>query len=314
MIERQQDAIGLVTLGLERLEMPKREFLYFDGDPKRYPRFMKNFEVNLEHRVQDDNTRLSYLIQYCTGVAKEAIENCVLLPADQGYHEAKDILRKNFGQKHIIVHAFIDKVVKGPQIKASDPEKLLQLARDMRNCCLNSVQLNYRADINSMDTLGKVVKRLPPHLQAKWADKSSRIGMDFEPELSHLTEFVEKRAAVANTTFGKLVGSRPDGDKDYKSKPGKVKASDISKVRATTLATLVDENPSTEKITLKGKSFDANSGSSTRQESHTVCLFCDRNHDLERCFKSRDKSFKDRMDFVRKQKLCDNCLKRNHLA
>ena len=197
--------------------MPKREFLNFDGDPKKYPRFIKNFEVNLEHRVQDDNTRLSYLIQYCTGVAKDAIENCVLLPSDQGYHEAKEILRKNFEQKHIIVHAFIDKIVKGAQIKASDPEKLLQLARDMRNCCLNSVQLNYRADINSMDTLGKVVKRLPPHFQAKLADESSKmIVIYLEPELSHLTEFVEKRAAVANTAFGKLVSSRPDGNKDSK--------------------------------------------------------------------------------------------------
>ena len=150
-------------------------------------------------------------------MAKDAIENCVLLPSDQGYHEAKEILRKNFEQKHIIVHAFIDKIVKGAQIKASDPEKLLQLARDMRNCCLNSVQLNYRADINSMDTLGKVVKRLPPHFQAKLADESSRmIVIYLEPELSHLTEFVEKRAAVANTAFGKLVSSRPDGNKDSK--------------------------------------------------------------------------------------------------
>jgi hypothetical protein len=30
--------------------------------------------------------------------------------------------------------------------------------------------MKYRADVNAMDTLMKIVKRLPPYLQAKWAD------------------------------------------------------------------------------------------------------------------------------------------------
>ena len=84
-----------------------------------------------------------------------------MLPPEQGYREAKDILRKNFGQKHIVIRAFIDKVVKGPQIRACESDKLSQLTRDMKNCILNSEQMRYKADINSMDTLKKVVMRLP---------------------------------------------------------------------------------------------------------------------------------------------------------
>ena len=75
-VQRQQTAIDKVVLGLEKLDMPKREFLYFDGDPSRYPRFIKNFELHVESTIEDDNVRLSYLIQYCRGKAKEAIENC----------------------------------------------------------------------------------------------------------------------------------------------------------------------------------------------------------------------------------------------
>ena len=74
--ERQQTAIDEVVLGLEKLDMPSREFLSFDGDPSRYPRFIKNFELNVESTIEDDNVRLSFLIQYCRGKAKEAIENC----------------------------------------------------------------------------------------------------------------------------------------------------------------------------------------------------------------------------------------------
>ena len=45
-----------------------------------------------------------------------------------------------------------------------------------------------------MDTLKKVVMRLPAHLQAKWAEESSNlIEADIEPEFSHLTDFVERQ-------------------------------------------------------------------------------------------------------------------------
>ena len=162
-------AVCLMVSGLEKTEMPKREFPSLDGDPKRYPRFIKSFEINVEQRVKEDDEKLSYLIQYCKGAAKDAIENCLMLPPEEGYKEVKEILHKNFGQKHTTVTVFIDKVVKGPQIRAWESEKLSQLVRDMKSCALNSDHMRYKADINSMDTLKRIVMRLPPHLQAKWA-------------------------------------------------------------------------------------------------------------------------------------------------
>ena len=122
-VKQHDKEVHLIFSGLERIEMPKREFLSFNGDPKRYPQFIKSFEINVERRVKEDDEKLSYLIMYCKGAAKDAIENCLMLPPEKGYKEAKEILRKNFGQKHIIVRAFFDKVVKGPQICAWKSEK-----------------------------------------------------------------------------------------------------------------------------------------------------------------------------------------------
>ena len=195
------------------MELPKREFLFFDGNPMNYNRFMRNFELNVENRVQDAGVRLSYLIQYTGGKARDAIQNCIILPEVEGYLKAKKILRKNFGQKHIIMRAYIDRVTQGQQIRSGESEKRLQLARDMRNCLLNSTQLNYRADINAMDTLSKIVKKLPSYLQAKWAERPGTIiEQEIEPDFEHLTDFVEKNASIANTAFGKLVGAKPDSD------------------------------------------------------------------------------------------------------
>ena len=74
----QDETVRLVATGLERLEMPKRELISFDGDPMGYPRFIKGFEINVECRVRDHDERLSFLIQYGRGAAREAIENCAV--------------------------------------------------------------------------------------------------------------------------------------------------------------------------------------------------------------------------------------------
>ena len=88
----------------------------------------------------------------------------------------------------------------------------------MKSCALNSDHMHYKADINSMDMLKRIVMRLPPHLQAKWAEESNKlIEAEIEPEFSHLAGFVERRATVANTAFGKLVGARPEVDIKPKS-------------------------------------------------------------------------------------------------
>ncbi|XP_068756155.1 uncharacterized protein [Montipora capricornis] len=259
-MKQQDETVRLVATGLERLEMPKRELMSFDGDPKGYPRFIKGFEVNVERRVKDYDERLTFLIQYCRGAAKEAIENCIMLPPEQGYREAKDILRKNFGQKHIVVRAFIDK--------------------------------------------------------AKWAEESSRlIESGIEPEFSHLTKFVERRAVVANTVFGKLVGTKPDGEKD--PRPVRRKMAHDQAVRATTLATQASYGYQRQEIASEPRQTQrAGTQVSNSPEflCPSVCLFCDGSHALEKCFRFRDRSYKECKEFVLNKRLCMNCLRENHVA
>lgn len=63
-----------------------------------------------------------------------------------------------------------------------------------------------------MDTLTKEVTQLPSHLQAKWAEESSKmIEAEIASQFSYLVDFVEKGATVANKAFVKLAGSKSDG-------------------------------------------------------------------------------------------------------
>lgn len=65
-MKHQKEVVRLVASALEKFELPKREFLSLDGDPKKYPRFIKSFKINVPwRRLKEGDERLSFLIQYC---------------------------------------------------------------------------------------------------------------------------------------------------------------------------------------------------------------------------------------------------------
>ena len=82
------DGASLISAMLMNLNMPKQEIKVFDGDPADYWPFIQNFDVNVGSKITDDNSKLTYLLQFCKGKAKQSIDNCVLLgPA--GYYKAR---------------------------------------------------------------------------------------------------------------------------------------------------------------------------------------------------------------------------------
>jgi hypothetical protein len=55
VLQRQQEPLITMAQALgtsisRGFEMPKRDYMTFDGNPMNYPRFMENFRVNIEER------------------------------------------------------------------------------------------------------------------------------------------------------------------------------------------------------------------------------------------------------------------------
>ena len=70
------------------IDLPKREIQRFDGNPKNYWSFIKAFENTVENRIDDDEARLSYLIQFCDGYAKNQLQHCTVLEPSEGFRLA----------------------------------------------------------------------------------------------------------------------------------------------------------------------------------------------------------------------------------
>ena len=116
--------VAMVSAVRENFMIPKPEILTFNGDPVTHYKFIRCFETNIQDRISDSSLRLSYLIQYCTGEAKESIEDCVIQEPTEGHQRARKILEKKYGRPHIIARAHIQKLIECPVLKPNDHKAL----------------------------------------------------------------------------------------------------------------------------------------------------------------------------------------------
>ncbi|XP_022112042.1 uncharacterized protein LOC110991143 [Acanthaster planci] len=108
---REQTSIEQLCQALTlTMNIPKPDIKSFSGDPAEYWAFVTGFETGFGSKVTDARTRLTYLVQYCRDKAKESIENCILMEPAGGYKKALEILREQFGQPYLIMHALLHKV------------------------------------------------------------------------------------------------------------------------------------------------------------------------------------------------------------
>lgn len=281
---------------LHSLNMPKPDIITFDGNPSCYWNFMHSFETNVEARVKDDKMRLTYLIQFCKGKARESIEDCVLIRSGSGYKVAKGILAQQFGQNHQVTQALLEKVLEREQIKPNDGKALWDLARQMRKCHITFQELGQTANLNSSDTLLKVQRLLPLYLQSKWAKTAYHLlNGGVQPQFSHMTEYVEQSAQVANNVYGQNIGK------------GKLKG--YEKLPQGQMSRASSKLPHQ-----KGLALSTSTQYESAKRSQVNCLLCNGSHCLSQCGQFKKKSVQDRVNFVRQKVLCINCLLPNHFA
>ena len=71
---------------------------------------------------------------------------------------------------NVVARSYIDKLVNGPQLKASDIDGLSRLALEMQKCEITLSQLGFFSDVDNSENLRRIVKCLPMYLRTKWVD------------------------------------------------------------------------------------------------------------------------------------------------
>ena len=299
----QQPAVKEIDTGEEMVRalrqvvyMPKIKYMHFDDDAINYASFMHNFETCLEKDNPDNSTRLQLLIQHRNNKARDAIESCVNLPAEEGYTTAKKTLYENFGKPHIIARAHIDKLQNLPPLKQTNGASLLEFSRplEVADRTLTSMGPEYESELNHVNTLRELTRKLPLFLRVKWTERAGKtIESGSRPKFKDFLHFVKKRATLVNNEFGEdLCASLVKPKENVRRKDGSREPSR----RSSLFASGVDNR----------QSHKDGSGNSLR------CTMCSGNHRIWRCDKFKKLSYQEKKKVV--QQLCLKCLSEGHYA
>ena len=225
VIEQQQKMIDM-------LQAPKAELKTFDGDPLKYWTFIRSFESNVHDVLSDPAARLTRLIQYTTDEAEDAISSCTIMEPSHGYETAREILKDRFGNNFVIAKAWLDKITSGKGIRVDDPllpKALRKLSDDTKNCkiTLDAMGPEYVIEMNSQNSILKIVTKLPGYLKARWRKEAVDLQLKHGrlPRFEDVVNFLAYAAVEANNSiYGSIM--TPEKKKEPQSRQ-----------RATTFAT-----------------------------------------------------------------------------
>ena len=78
----------------------------FDGSTLNYQYFMALFAEVAETKIEDPRGRLTRLIKYTTGEARELIKHCIHLPHSRSYQHARALLERTYCNSHKILSSY----------------------------------------------------------------------------------------------------------------------------------------------------------------------------------------------------------------
>lgn len=145
---------------------PPIEITKFSGDPKEYTRFITRFSDQVLSQTIHESRKLSRLIQYVEGAAKQAIEDYEGM-GEGALDDALNVLKLRFGQPYLIVNACIGDIVDGDSIAPGDAQGVQKLADKCRRVYNTLKTIECLDEINT-DHMRRLVARLPFHNQARW--------------------------------------------------------------------------------------------------------------------------------------------------
>ena len=291
--------------------MPVPKQLEFDGNPKTFIAFLASFRTNIERKLSDENEedaslKLTYLLQHCTGRAKDLIDDCAMLDPIEGFETAMNRLHESYGQGHVIARSYIESVTKGPVIKLNDVGALEQLRNNMVKCQSVLSRLEFTSDLDSTGTLESIIQRLPDSFQLKRARRAAKILKGGRDTLfAYLVEFIREESSVYNTKFGTAYAERKTATTKHLNDSSK-KDKPKTEAKVTTLATSAEESA---RSTAGPSSTASSSVSSTPKK----CAYCDDlGHLIGRCHKFKRLKRDEKLEVIKNKNLCFCCLKSGH--
>ena len=268
---------------VETLQLPKRELQCFNGNPLKYWSFIRSFQACVGRKSIDVASKLSCLLQYCTGQARDVLECIEMMDPEEGYEKALQILESRFGNRHNITQQWVTKITDRPDVKGE--ADLRKYADDLKCCESMLINMGHVHELDNSFTLKIIWRKLPQYLRDRWSHKNFEfVKQGKKCGLKQLVEFITEAAEEAmDPVFSRLSCSESKDD-------GK-------------------------KSVLQPRTCFATTATISSINDKGTCPCCDQEgHYITKCTQFKALRVRERRDLVIRKRLCMNCYARGHLC
>ena len=153
---------------------PEVDIDVFTGDPLEYQYFRATFKDVVENKIEDPRERLIRLLKYTAGDVKESIKHCLYEEDQVCFKEAIRILDKDYGDKHVLMNLYLNKLRKWPKIPLNNPTAYKKLHRFL----LSGLTYKRGGELSELDSemviRTCVLAKMDRSVQDKWLNKVVR--------------------------------------------------------------------------------------------------------------------------------------------
>lgn len=231
------------------------------------------------------------------------------MSSDRGYHEARKLLQKQYGDELKIANAYMDKALRWPQIKSEDCKALNAYALFLIGCRNTMDDIEFMEEMDDPTNMRVVISKLPYKMREKWRITAFEINEAGRgrARFSHLVNFIDRQAKVAlDPLFGDVIES----PQTFKGKEKATKERSVKKTghRESMFATGVQDT------TMEATAKKSSPSKGVLTAFQKPCLFCQKSHALSVCTKIKELTNTERIDFLKSKGLCFGCLTFGHLS
>ena len=276
---RTPDAVSSSVKLAQALTLPRVDIEVFDENSTMFHSFITLFDECVDKVTDNVQTKLTRLFQFTTGDAKEAIRSCVIVGGENGYLQARSILKKRFGNDHLVSTRLTQNLRNGRPVRS--PIEIQKLADELVNAQMILLPMKQLHEVDTQCTIMDIVNRLPRYGHDKWVQRA----LDYRrknsayPGYNELVSFMMELAEDANNP---VYGSALPPD-----------------------------------VAARGHATQPINRSSTNNSSFNAvrrppCVVCDRDHCVIYCRVFKNMPLQEKRRVVQVHHLCINCLYSGH--
>lgn len=248
----------------------------FDGSYMEWISFENRFSSLINQNPTLSNVERLYYLHTClSGKAKAAIAYLNITNAN--YTHAWDILKTRFGNKRLIVNAYIKRILSLPNMITGSAESLYNIYYCVQGTLMALKDLGRPVDKWDDIIVCLIVDKLDFDTRKAWEEKMAGKGRNEFPTYEELMKFLDHRA-----TLLEALEHYESFRNNHPSSPARLSSD-------------------TESITTPSVTI-----------TRIACFACQENHFIRKCRTFRSYSVEERKKLVKDANRCFNCLAINH--